>query len=48
LSEVFSVLVSLGHSEKDARRLLDAALEKKKQYRDVQVLLQAVYDQGKE
>ena len=30
------------------RRLLDAALEKKKQYRDVQVLLQAVYDQGKE
>jgi Holliday junction DNA helicase RuvA len=48
VSEVFSVLVSLGHSEKDARRLLDAALEKKKQYRDVQVLLQAVYDQGKE
>lgn len=48
VSEVFSVLVSLGHSEKDARRLLDAALEKKKQYQDVQVLLQAVYDQGKE
>ena len=28
VSEGFSVLVSLGHSEKEARRLIDAALEK--------------------
>ena len=47
ISEGFSVLVSLGHSEKDARRLIDTALEKKQKYRDVQVLLQAVYEQGR-
>ena len=47
VSEGFSVLVSLGHSEKDARRLIDAALEKNKKYADVQDLLQAVYDQGR-
>ena len=47
VSEGFSVLVRLGHSEKDARRLIDAALEKNKKYADVQDLLQAVYDQGR-
>ena len=47
VSEGFSVLVSLGHSEKEARRLIDAALEKNKKYKDVQDLLQAVYDQGR-
>ena len=47
VSEGFSVLVSLGHSEKEARRLIDAALEKNKKYADVQDLLQAVYDQGR-
>jgi Holliday junction DNA helicase RuvA len=45
VSEGFDVLRSLGHSDKDARRLLDAALSKKKKYKDVQALLQAVYDQ---
>jgi Holliday junction DNA helicase RuvA len=45
VSEAFEVLLSLGHSEKDARRLLDAALAKKKKYKDVQQLLQAVYEQ---
>ena len=47
VSEGFSVLVSLGHSEKEARRLIDAALEKNEKYADVQDLLQAVYDQGR-
>ncbi len=45
VSETFDVLRSLGHSEADARRLLDAALASKKKYKDVQALLQAVYQQ---
>jgi Holliday junction DNA helicase RuvA len=47
VSEGFEVLRSLGHTEKDARRLIDTALEKKKKYKDVQALLQAVYEQEK-
>ncbi len=43
--ETFEVLRQLGHSEADARRLIDTALEKKKKYKDVESLLQAVYDQ---
>ena len=43
VSETFAVLCRLGHSESDARRLLDAALGTKKKYADVQSLLQAVY-----
>lgn len=45
ISETFQVLCSLGHSESDARRLLDAALAAKKKYPDVQTLLQAIYQQ---
>lgn len=48
VSEGIAVLLSLGHSEKDARRLLDTALAKKKKYSDVESLLQAVYEQGRE
>ncbi|UUO07982.1 helix-hairpin-helix domain-containing protein [Blastopirellula sp. J2-11] len=43
ISETFDVLRSLGHSESDARKLIDAALEEKKKYKDVESLLQAVY-----
>ena len=43
--ETFEALRQLGHSESDARRLIDTALEKKKKYKDVQALLQAIYDQ---
>ena len=43
VSEAFQVLCRLGHSESDARRLLDAALAAKKKYADVQSLLQAIY-----
>ena len=46
VDETFDVLKSLGHNESDARRLLDAALSRKKNYKDVQQLLQAVYDQS--
>ena len=47
VNEGISVLVSLGHSEKEARLLIDTALEQNKRYPDVQELLQAVYDQGR-
>jgi Holliday junction DNA helicase RuvA len=47
VAETYQVLCSLGHSESDARRLLDAALAAKKKYADVQSLLQAIYQQQK-
>jgi holliday junction DNA helicase RuvA len=47
VSETFEVLRKLGHSESDARRLIDAALAQKKKYKDVQELLQAIYQQAK-
>ena len=43
VSEAYQILCRLGHSESDARRLLDAALAAKKKYADVQGLLQAIY-----
>jgi Holliday junction DNA helicase RuvA len=46
VSETYEVLRKLGHSESDARRLLDAALGAKKKYADVQDLLQAIYQQS--
>ena len=46
VSETFEVLRSLGHSESDARRLLDAALSAKMKHKDVQGLLQAIYQQS--
>jgi holliday junction DNA helicase RuvA len=45
LSESFDALRALGHSESDARRLLDDALARKKKYKDVDELLRAVYEQ---
>ena len=45
VSETFEVLRKLGHAESDARKLLDAALANKKKFKDVQELLQAVYQQ---
>jgi Holliday junction DNA helicase RuvA len=44
--ETYDVLITLGHSERDARRLIDAALAEKKKYKDVEALLQAVYHQS--
>ncbi len=46
VGETFEVLRKLGHSESDARRLLDAAVAQKKKYKDVQELLQAIYQQS--
>jgi len=46
VSQTFEILRNLGHSESDARRLLDTALAAKKKYADVQGLLQAIYQQS--
>ncbi len=46
VGETFEVLLSLGHSERDARRLVDGVLGQKKKYKDVQDMLQAIYQQS--
>ena len=46
VKETFEVLRTLGHSETDARRLLDNALAAKKKYKDVDSLLHAVYEKS--
>jgi holliday junction DNA helicase RuvA len=45
VDETFQILCSLGHSESDARRLLDSVLASKQKFKDVEALLQAVYQQ---
>lgn len=47
VSETYQLLRGLGHSESDARRLLDSALAAKKKYKDVQSLIEAIYQQGR-
>ncbi|MEX2138087.1 MAG: Holliday junction branch migration protein RuvA [Pirellulales bacterium] len=42
--EGFEALRTVGHSEADARRLVDKALEGKKKFKDVGELLAAIYD----
>jgi Holliday junction DNA helicase RuvA len=46
VSEVFQILCTLGHTESEARKLLDAALSQKKKFKDVDELIQAVYQQN--
>ncbi len=46
ISETFEVLVRLGHSEADARRLIDAALATGQKFEDVQSLIQVIYQQS--
>src|SRR5215813_4776830 len=46
LTETYEILRSLGHSETEARRLLDGALDKKAKYKDVDSLLRAVYEKN--
>jgi holliday junction DNA helicase RuvA len=43
VNDTYEVLRQLGHSEADAHRLIEAALAGKKKYKDVEELLQAVY-----
>ncbi|MCH2115854.1 MAG: helix-hairpin-helix domain-containing protein [Pirellulales bacterium] len=45
VAEAFEVLRALGHSETDARHLLDGALSQKKKFSGVEALLRFVYEQ---
>ncbi len=47
VAEAYEALRTLGHAEPDARKLLDAALATGKKFKDVQALLQAVYEQSR-
>ncbi len=46
LTEAFEVLRVLGHTDSEARRLLDSVLDKKTKYKDVDSLLHAVYEKS--
>lgn len=46
VEDAFQALCTLGHSEADARRLLDAALANKKRFKDVNEILMAIYEQS--
>jgi Holliday junction DNA helicase RuvA len=48
VSETYQARRTLGHSESDSRRLVDAALAKKKKYKNTEELLQAIYDQSRQ
>ena len=43
VAEAFEALLALGHSESEARKLIDAALTDKKKFKDTTELLQAIY-----
>lgn len=45
VEETFQVLVTLGHNEAEARRMLETPLSSKRKFKDVDGLLQAVYEQ---
>lgn len=48
VSETFSALLALGHTEVDARQLIDAALQEKKKPKDTESLLQLIYTQSRQ
>ena len=48
VAETFRALRMLGHSEADARKLLDTVLGGKKKFDDVQDVLQAIYQKNRE
>jgi len=45
--DAFDALLALGHSESDARQLIDEALESTKKFKDVESLLTAIYQKRK-
>ncbi|TWT93250.1 Holliday junction branch migration protein RuvA [Stieleria varia] len=47
VSETFDALITLGHSESDARALIDEALAGGKKFKDTESLLTAIYQRGK-
>ena len=48
VEETYQILMKLGHSEPEARSLLEAPLASKKKFNDVDALFQAVYDNTEE
>jgi Holliday junction DNA helicase RuvA len=46
VEETFQILCTLGHTEFDARKLLETALGGKKKFKDVESLILAVYEQS--
>ena len=46
VDETYQILLALGHSESEARQLLEIPIASKKEFKDVDTLLQAVYDQS--
>jgi len=46
VQEAFEALRSLGHSDADARKLLDGVLKAKRKFADVEAVLQAIYQQS--
>ena len=46
VDETYQVLCSLGHSEADARSLIEQALSAKKSYKDVESMINAIYEQS--
>ena len=45
VDETYQCLLMLGHSEQEARKLLEAPMSRKKKFKDVDALLQAVYEE---
>ena len=43
VEDTFTVLRQLGHSESEAKRLIDGALATKKKFADVETFIQAIY-----
>ena len=46
VEEVLKLLCSLGHNESDAQLLVDAVLQTNKKFKDVESLMQAVYEKN--
>jgi len=46
VQESFEALRTLGHSDADARKLLDSVLKAKRKFADVEAVLQAIYQQS--
>jgi Holliday junction DNA helicase RuvA len=46
IDDAFEALRALGHSDSDARKLLDGVLKTKRKFADVEAVLQAIYQQS--
>ena len=46
VQDAFEALRMLGHSDPDARKLIDSVLKTKRKFADVEAVLQAIYQQS--